>query len=104
MDGLLEMIYKTVIYLEEIKFGSPQQMLKALKKLPGLEDYDKDGGQIFNSTIHLIDVACKRACSLVSEQHENFTNIHLFIKRFQALKEEQKLFWKTEKTIMNPVD
>lgn len=83
--------------IRESGFGSPQQMLKALKKFPGLEDYDKDGVQIFNATRHLIDMACKRASSLVSIQHEDpkedpFTNLHLLIKRFQALKEEQNYF------------
>ncbi len=37
----------------ESGFGNPQQMLKALKKLPGFEDYDKDGVQIFKSTVDL---------------------------------------------------
>ena len=74
-------------------------MLKALKKLPGFENYDKDGVQIFNSTHHLIESACKHASSLVSKQHDDpkedpFTNIHLLIKRFQTLKEEQNYFGK----------
>ena len=83
--------------IRESGFGGPQQMLKALKKLPGLENYDKDGVQIFNATIHFIDMACKRASSLVSKQHDDpkedpFTNLHILIKRFQALKEEQNYF------------
>lgn len=85
--------------IRESGFGSPQQMLKALKKLPRLEDYDKDGVQIFNATSHLIDIACKRAAALVSKQHDDpkedpFTNIHMLIKRFQALKEGQNYFGK----------
>lgn len=80
-------------------FGSPQQMLKALKKLPDFAEYDKDGVQIFNATFHLIEIACKRASSLVSKQHDDpkedpFTNIHILIKRFQALKKEQNYFGK----------
>lgn len=83
--------------IRESGFGSPQQILRALKKLPGFENYDKDGVQIFNATIHLIDTACKRASFLVSKQHEDpkedpFTNIHILIKRFQILKEEQNYF------------
>lgn len=78
-------------------FGSPQQMVKALKKLPGCENYEKDGVQIFNATFHLIDMACKRASSLVSKQHDDpkedpFTNFYLLIKRFQVLKKEQNYF------------
>ena len=70
--------------LRESGFGSPQQMLKALKKLPGFADYDKDGVQIFNSTIHLIETACKNASALVSKQNDDpkedpFTNIHILI-------------------------
>ena len=91
--------------IRESGFGSPQQMLKALKKLPGFEDYDKDGVQIFNATIHLIDMACKRASSLVSKQHDDpkedpFTNIHILIKRFQILKEEQNYFGQARETTM----
>ncbi len=83
--------------MRESGIGSPQQMIKALKKLPGFENYDKDGVQIFNTTIHFIDMACKRASSLVSKQDHDpkedpFTNIHILIKRFQALKEEQNYF------------
>jgi len=82
------------LQIRESGFGSPQQMLKALKKLPGLEDYDKDGVKIFNATTHLIDIALKRASALASKQHDDpkedpFTNFHLLIKRFQALKKEQ---------------
>jgi len=57
--------------IRESGFGSPQQMLRALKKLPGFENYDKDGVQIFNATIHFIDMACKRASFLVSKQHDD---------------------------------
>jgi hypothetical protein len=83
--------------MRESGIGSPQQMIKALKKLPGFENYDKDGVQIFNTTIHFIDMACKRASSLVFKQDDDpkedpFTNIHILIKRFQALKEEQNYF------------
>ncbi len=83
--------------IRESGFGSPQQMLKALKKMPGFENYDKDGVQIFNATIHFIDMACKRASSLAYKQHDDpkedpFTNIHILIKRFQALKKEQNYF------------
>lgn len=83
--------------IRESGFGSPQQMLRALKKLPGFENYDKDGVQIFNATIHFIDMACKRASFLVSKQHDDpkedpFTNIHILIKRFQVLKKEQNYF------------
>jgi len=83
--------------IRESGFGNPQQMVKALKRLPGFENYDKDGVQIFNATFHLIDTACKRASSLVSKQHDDpkedpYTNIHILIKRFQILKEEQNYF------------
>lgn len=83
--------------MRESGFGNPQQMIKALKKLPEFENYDKDGVQIFNTTIRLIDTACKRASYLVSKQHDHpkedpFTNIHILIKRFQALKEDQNYF------------
>lgn len=83
--------------IRESGFGNPQQMLRALKKLPEFENYDKDGVQIFNATIHFIDMACKRASLLVSKQHDDpkedpFTNIHILINRFQTLKEEQNYF------------
>lgn len=84
-------------HMRESAFGGPQQMIKALKKMPGFKDYDKDGVQIFNVTFHLVDQACKHASSLVCKQHENpkedpYTNIHLLIKRFQILKEKQNYF------------
>ena len=68
--------------IRESGFGSPQQTLKALKKLSKFEDYDKDGIQIFKGTFSLIEVACKRASELVSKQQEGpkedpFTNVHL---------------------------
>lgn len=83
--------------MRESGFGGPQQILKALKKLPGFENYDKDGVQIFNATFPFIDTACKRASELVSKQHENpkedpFTNVYLLIKRFHILKEQQNYF------------
>lgn len=83
--------------IRESGFGSPQQILKALKKLPGFEDYNKDGVQIFNVTFPLIDTACKRALELVSKQYDDpkedpFTNIHLLIRRFYTLKEQQNYF------------
>ena len=83
--------------IRESGFGSPQQALKALKKLPGFEDYDKDGVQIFNATFPLIDTACKRASELVSKQYDDpkedpFVNVHLLIKRFHILKEQQNYF------------
>ena len=83
--------------IRESGFGSAQQMLRALKKLPEFENYDKDGVQIFNATLHFIDTACKRASFLVSKQHDDpkedpFTNIHILINRFQTLKEEQNYF------------
>lgn len=85
------------LQIRESGFGSPQQMRKALKNLPGFKDYNKDGVQIFNTTFHLIDVACKRASALVSKQHDKpkedpYTNMHLLIKRFQLIKEEQNYF------------
>ncbi len=51
---------------------------------------------------HFIDMACKRAASLVSKQHEDpkkdpFTNIHVLVKRFQTLKEEQNYFGKNRR-------
>jgi hypothetical protein len=78
----------------ESGFGTPQQMLKALKKLPGFEDYEKDGVEIFNSTVHLVDKARKHASLLISKQYDDpkkdpFTNVHLLIERFLILKEEQ---------------
>src|ERR1700733_4751249 len=57
--------------IRESGFGSPQQMLKALKKLPEFAEYDKDGVQIFNATFHFIEKACKRASLLVSKQHDD---------------------------------
>lgn len=85
--------------MRESGFGSPQQILKALKKLPGFENYDKDGVQIFSATFHLIETACKRASNLVSKQNEEpkedpFTNVHVLIKRLQILKEKQNYFSK----------
>ncbi len=85
--------------MRESGFGSPQQMIKALKKLPGFEAYDKDGVEIFNITFQLIDVACKRASDLIIKQNNNpkidpFTNAHLIIHRFRMLKEKQNYFGK----------
>lgn len=83
--------------IRESGFGTPQQTLKALKKLPEFEDYDKDGVQIFNVTFPLIETACKRALELASKQYDDakedpFTNIHLLIRRFHILKEQQNYF------------
>ncbi len=83
--------------MRESGFGSPQQTLKALKKLSGFEDYDKDGVQIFNTTFHSIEIACKRASDLIFKQHDDpkedpFTNIHILISRLKALREQQKYF------------
>lgn len=88
--------------MRESGFGGPQHILRALKKFPGLENYDKDGVQIFNVTIHLIDIGCKRASSLISKQHDDpkkdpFTNVHLLINRFHFLKEQQKYFGQESK-------
>jgi hypothetical protein len=88
--------------LRESGFGGPQQMIKALKKLPGFEEYDKDGVQIFNTTIHLLDIACKHASLLFAKQHDKhkedpYTNIHILIKRFKSLKEEQNYFGNQER-------
>jgi hypothetical protein len=83
--------------MRESGFGNPQQILKALKKLPGFENYDKDGVQIFNVTFPFIDTACKRALELVSKQNNDpkedpFVNVHLLIRRFHILKEQQNYF------------
>ena len=83
--------------MRESGFGSPQQIMKALKKLSGFEGYDKDGVQIFNATFPLIDTACKRASELVSKQQDDpkedpFTNVHILISRLKALKEKQNYF------------
>lgn len=83
--------------MRESGFGTPQQTLIALKRLPGFENYDKDGVQIFNTTFPLIETACKRALELVSKQDDNpredpFTNIYLLIQRFLTLKEQQNYF------------
>lgn len=78
----------------ESGFGSPQQVLKALKKIAGFEDYDKDGVQIFNATSPSIKLACKRAEELACRQEENpkedpFTNVHILIERLICLREKQ---------------
>lgn len=83
--------------VRESGFGSPQQILKALKKLSGFESYDKDGVQIFNVTFPLIDIGCKRASDLVLKQQNDpkedpFTNIHILINRLKSLKEQQNYF------------
>lgn len=83
--------------IRESGFGNPQQILKALRKLPGFEDYDKDGVQVFTTTHHLIDKACKNASKLSLKQHNDpkedpFTSIHVLIKRFHILKDEQNYF------------
>lgn len=83
--------------IRESGFGNPQQMLKALKKFPEFYKYNKDGVHAFNSTYHLIEVACKHAAFLASKQENDpkedpFTNIHLLIKRLLLLKGEQTYF------------
>lgn len=83
--------------VRESGFGSPQQMLKALKKLSGFTQYDKDGVQIINDTLHLLDVACKRAAKLTSTQgndpkNDPFTNVHLLVNRLKDLQEGQSYF------------
>lgn len=87
------------IQMRESGLGSPQQTLKALKKLPEFEDYDKDGVQIFTITHHLIKTAYKNASKLSLKQQDDpkedpFTSIHVLIKRFHTLKDEQKYFRK----------
>lgn len=84
-------------HMRESGFGGPQQILKALKKIPDFENYDKDGVHIFNATHTLVDTACERASKLLSRQYDNpredpFTNFHLLIKRFYDLQKLQKYF------------
>ena len=57
--------------LRESGFGDPQQVLKFLKKLSGFEDYDKDGVQIFKSTVELVNTACKHATLLTAKQSDD---------------------------------
>ncbi len=83
--------------IRESGFGSPQQMIKALKKCPNFAEYDKDGVQILADTHHLLNTACKNASKLSSKQNNDprkdpFTNIHILIKRFHILKDEQSYF------------
>ena len=83
----------------ETGFGGPQQMLRALRKLPGFCDYDKDGVQIFNATCHLIDTGCRNASRLASQincdpKEDPFTNMHELIARFTVLKNEQNFLGK----------
>ena len=83
--------------MRESGFGSPQQMLKALKKLPGFENYDKDGVKIFTRTQYFIDTACQNASKLAFKQNDDpiedpFTNIYILIDRFRILKEKQNYF------------
>ncbi len=85
--------------LRESGFGGPQQMVKALKKLPGFAGYDKDGVQIFNTTHPLIDIARKNASTLSTKQHgdpaqDPFTYLHVLMARFEALRKEQNFFEK----------
>ncbi|CCB87327.1 putative uncharacterized protein [Parachlamydia acanthamoebae UV-7] len=85
--------------LRESGFGSPQQMLKSLKKIPQFADYEKDGVQIFNSTNHLINTACKNASKLSLKQFDDpkedpFTNMHELIARFIDLKTAQNFLEK----------
>lgn len=83
--------------LRESGFGSPQQMLKALKKIEGFADYDKDGVHLFTRTHHLLDTACKHAALLAGKQNDNpredpFTSVHNLVARFISLKREQQFF------------
>lgn len=83
--------------MRESGFGSSQLTLKALRKLPEFENYEKDGVQIFNVTFPMIDTACKRALELVKKQYDDpsedpFVNVHLLIKRFHILKQQQNYF------------
>lgn len=83
--------------IRESGFGGPQQMLKALKKCPSFAEYEKDGVQILADTHHLIDIACKNASKLASKQNDDprkdpFTSIHILVKRFHILKDEQNYF------------
>jgi hypothetical protein len=83
--------------MRESGFGTPQQMLKALKKCTRFENYDKDGVQIFNDSIHLIETACRNASALAVKKLEQpkedpYTNFHILVKRFKVLKKEQDFF------------
>lgn len=83
------------VQMRESGFGGPQQMLKALKKIPRFSKYDKDGVQIFNSTYPLIETAYKNAKTLIAKQNNNpkedpFTNMHQLVDRFIMLKKEQQ--------------
>ncbi len=74
-------------------------MLKSLKKIPQFADYEKDGVQIFNSTNHLINTACKNASKLSLKQFDDpkedpFTNMHELIARFIDLKTAQNFLEK----------
>jgi len=85
--------------MRESGFGTPQQMLKALRKWPGFAEYDNDGVQIFTCTCHLIDTACKNASTLALKQNDDprndpFTSTHILIERFYSLKDEQNYFGK----------
>lgn len=81
-------------HCREAGFGSPKNTIKELKRLPGFENYDKDGVDIFNKTFTSIKTACKRAKDLESKQHSNpkedpYTSVHILIMRLKALKEQQ---------------
>lgn len=80
--------------MRDTGFGTAEVVKKSLKKWPGFAEYDKDGVQIFNSTFHIIEVACRNAALLLSKQQGNpkedpFTSMHLLIERFRILKKEQ---------------
>lgn len=84
-------------HVRESGFGSPVEMQKALKRCPGFSKYDKDGVQIFTSTFERIDIACKNARMLASNQQYNprkdpYTNIQVLLARFYALAKQQNFF------------
>lgn len=60
--------------------------------------YDKDGVQIFNATIHFIDMACKRASSLVSTNMKTLKKILLRIFTYSS---KDFRFLKRNKTILD---
>ncbi|MBS0655357.1 MAG: RloB domain-containing protein [Verrucomicrobia bacterium] len=88
--------------MRESGFGTPQQMIKALKKFPGFSYYDKDGVHVFELTQHLLETGCKHAALLASQQHDDpkmdpFTNIYVLVERFYFLKREQNYFLERKK-------
>lgn len=80
--------------MRQTGFGKPEDMMRALKKLTGFSDYDKDGVFLFELTFSHIEQACKHGALLVSIQSNNpkedpFTNIHELVKELQTLKNMQ---------------